>query len=120
MKIRLRLIKARPIFYTIIDKPNVSLGIVDSSLYTRRIVLKDDYHKKRMDMIAYVPVEFNYMETLAKIFIILARQRQFFQRNILNNAPVRLFAVAINTKSAFTGLYIENLFWYQQFDFQTN
>ena len=53
MKIRLRLIGAGPNFYMISDNPNVSLGIVDCSLYTRRIALKDDYHKKRMDMLAY-------------------------------------------------------------------
>ena len=44
MKIRLRLIRARHDFYMISDNPNVSLGIVDCSLYTRRISLKDDYH----------------------------------------------------------------------------
>ena len=59
MKVRLRLIRARPNFYMISDNPNVSLGIVDCSLYTRRIALKDDYLKKRMDMLAYTPVEFN-------------------------------------------------------------
>ena len=46
MKIRLLLIKARPNFNTVIDNPNVSLGIVGCSLYTRRSALKDDYHKK--------------------------------------------------------------------------
>ena len=57
MKISLRLIRARPTFYMISDNPNVSLTIVDCSLYTRRIALKDDYHNKRMDMLAYAPVE---------------------------------------------------------------
>ena len=42
MKIRLRLIKARPNFYMISDNPNVSLGTVHCSLYTRRIALRDD------------------------------------------------------------------------------
>ena len=116
MKVRLRLIRARPIFYMISDNPNVSLGIVDCSLYTRRIALKDDYHKKRMDMLAYTPVEFNYLETLAKTFIIPARQNQFIQENIFNNAPVRRIAIAMNTNSAFTGSYTENPFWYQQFE----
>ena len=37
--------------------PNVILGIVDSSFYTHGIALKDDYHKKRMNMLAYTPVE---------------------------------------------------------------
>ena len=45
MKVRIRLIRARPNFYMISDNPNVSLGIVDCSLYNRRITLKDDYHK---------------------------------------------------------------------------
>ena len=46
MKFRQRLIRARPIFYIIGDNPNVSLGIVDCSLYTPCIALKDDCHKK--------------------------------------------------------------------------
>ena len=116
MKLGLRLIRARPNFYMISDNRNVSLGIVDCSLYTRRIALKDDYHKKRMDMLAYTPLEFNYLETLAKTLIITARQNHFIQENIFNNAPVRRIAIAMNTNSAFTGSYIENPFWYQQFE----
>ena len=59
MKIRLRLIRARPKFYMISDNPNVSHGNVDCTFYTRRIALKDNYHKKRMDMLAYAPVQYN-------------------------------------------------------------
>ena len=98
------------------DNPNVSLGIVVCSLYTRRIALMDDYHKKRLDMLAHTPVEFNYLETLAKTFIIPDRQNQFIQVIIFNNAPVRRIAFAMNTNSAFTGSYTDNPFWYQQFD----
>ena len=116
MKNRLRLIRARPNFYMIRENPNVSLGIVDCSLYTRRIALKDVYHKKRMSRLAHTPVEFNYLVTLAKTFIIPARQNQFIQENVFNNAPVRQIAIAMNSNSAFTGSYTENLFWYQQFD----
>ena len=111
MKIRLRLIRARPNFYMISDNPNVSLGIVVCSLYTRRIALNDDYHKKRMDMLAYAPVEYNYLETLAKTFIILARQNQFIQEYSFNNAPTRRTAIAMNTNSAFTGFFTENPFF---------
>ena len=100
----------------IVDSPNVSLGIFDCSLYTCRIALKDVYHRKRMDMLAYTPVEFNYLETLAKTFIIPARQNQLIQENIFNNAPVRQIAIAKNTNSAFTASYTENPFWYQQFE----
>ena len=116
LKFRLRLITAKSIFYMISDNPNVSLGIVDCSLYTRRIALKDDYHKKRMDMLAYTPMEFNYLETLAKTFIIPTRQNQFIQENIFNIAPVRRLAIAMNTNSAFTGSYTKNPFWYEQFE----
>ena len=116
VKIRLRLIRARPNFYMISDNPNVSLGIFDCSIYTRRIAFKDDYHKKRMYMLAYTPVEFNYLETLAKTFIIPARQNQFIQQNIFNNAPVRRIAIAMNPNSAINGSYNESPPWYQQFD----
>ena len=116
MKIRLRLVRARSNFYMISDNPNVSLGVVDCSPYTRRIALKEDYHKERMDMLAYTPVEFNYLETLAESFIMPAGQNQFFQENIVNNAPVRRIAIAKKTNSAFTGSHTENPFWYQQFD----
>ena len=97
------------------DNLNVSLGIVGCSLYTRRIVLKDDYHKK-MDMLAYAPVEYKYLETLAKTFIIPPRHNQFIQENIFNNAPIRRIAIAMNTNSASTGSFTKNPSWYQQFD----
>ena len=58
-KISRRLIRARPSSYMISDNPNVSVGTVDCSLYTRRIALKDDYHKKRSDMLFYALVENN-------------------------------------------------------------
>ena len=116
MKIRLRLIRATPNFYMISDNPNVSLGIVDCSIYTRRIALTDDYHKKRMDMLAYTLLEFNYLESHAKTFIIPARQNQFIQENIFNNAPVHRIAIAMNKNFAITGSYTENPFWFQQFD----
>ena len=90
------------------DNPNASLGIVDWSLYTRCIALKIDYHKKRMDMLAYTPVEVNYLETLAETFIIPARQNQFNLENIFNNATIRRIAIERNTNSVFTGSYAEN------------
>ena len=65
MKIKLHQIRARPKLYMISDNPSVSLGIVDCSLYTRGIPLKDDYQKKRLDMLAYAPVENNCLVTLA-------------------------------------------------------
>ena len=71
-----------------------------------------------MDMLAYASVEYNYLETLAKTFIIPARQNHFIQENIFNNAPIHRIAIAMNTNSAFTCSFTENPFWYQQFDFR--
>ena len=56
------------------------------------------------------------METLAKTCIIPARQNQFPHENIFNNAPIRRTAIAMNSNSAFTGPFAENLFWYEQFN----
>ena len=89
---------------------------MDCFLYTRRVILKEGYHKKRMSQLAYAPVECNYMEALAKTFIIPARQNQFIQENIFNNAPICRIAIAMNSNSAFTGSFAENPFWYQQFN----
>ena len=73
IKIRLQLIRAKPNLYMISDNYNVSLGFVDCSLYSRPIAHKDDYHKKRMDKLAYTPVDFNFLETAANTSIIPAR-----------------------------------------------
>ena len=53
---------------------------------------------------------------MANTFIIPARQNQFIQANIFNNAPNRRVAIAMNINSSFTGPSTENPFWYQQFD----
>ena len=116
MKVQIPLIRARQNFYMISENPNVSLGIVDCSLYTRLVMLEENYHKKRMSQLAYVPVEHNYMETLTKTFIIPARQNQFIQENIFSSEPRCRRAIAMNSNSAFTGSFAENPFWYQQFD----
>ena len=69
-----------------------------------------------MYMLTNPPVEYNYLENLAMTLIIPARQNQFIQENIFNNAPIRRIAIVINTNSAITGSFTENPFWYQQFD----
>ena len=116
MKVRIRLNRARPNFYMVSENPIVSLGIVDCSLYTWQVMLKEDYHKRRMSQLAYSPVEYNYMETLTKTFIIPARQNQCIQENKFNNSPICRIAISMNSNSAFTGSSAENPFWYQQFN----
>ena len=117
-KIRLRLIRARSNSYVISHNPNISSGNNDCSPHTRLFALKDAHHNKKMYMLVYTPVEFTFLETPAKTVIIPARQNMFIQEYVFNNAPVRRFAIAMNTNSAFTGSYTENQFCYQQFDFR--
>ena len=81
------------------DNPLVNLGIVDCLLYTRRIALKDKNPMKKMDMLAYTPVEFHCLVTRAKTSGIPARQNKFFRENIFNNAPVHRIAVVTNANS---------------------
>ena len=85
-KIILRLVRDKPNFYMISDNSNVSLGSVDCSLYTPRIALNDDYHKK-MDMLACSPVGYNNLETLEKTFIIAARQTNSFRKTFSTKFP---------------------------------
>ena len=94
----------------------VSLGIVDCSLYTRCVTLKEDYHKKRMSQLTYAPVEYYYMETMAKTYIIPPKQNQFIQESIFNHTPIRRMTIAMNSDSAFTGSFAESPFCYQQFN----
>ena len=84
MKIRLRRLTAWSKFYMISDNPKISLGIVDCSFYTRRIALKDEYQKKKTGMFAYTPVEFNFLESLARTFIIPAWQSTSFKKTFLS------------------------------------
>ena len=116
LRIRLRLIRARPNFYMISDNHDISLGSVNCSLETCRMALKGDYHRKRMDLLALTCVEFNYLDTLARIFIIPARQNRFIREKVFNNAPICWIATGSNTNSPFTGSYNGNPFWYQNFD----
>ena len=76
---------------------------------------KNTLTKERMSQLAYAPVEYNYMETLAKTYMIPAPQNHFVQENFFNNASIRRIAIAMNSNSAFTGSFAENPFWYQRF-----
>ena len=103
-------------FHMSSDLPNVSLGIVDGSLYTRRNALNKDFYKKRMDMLAQIPMKYNFLQILVKTFIIPARQNQFIQEKVFNIAPLRPIAIATDTNSAFNSSYTDNPSWHQQFN----
>ena len=92
MKLSLRVIKSRFNFHNIRDSSNKSHGIVDFSLNTHCIALKDDYHNRRIDMPVHTPMEFKLLETLAITFMITPGQYRFIQENIVSNAPVNWIA----------------------------
>ena len=115
-KVRIKLIRARPNFYMLSDNPNVSLKIVDCSLFTRRILVAEPNHHCLQWNLEREPAHYNYMETIARTFIIPSCQNQFIQENVFfNKAPIRRIAVAMNTNLAVAGSFHENPFNYQQF-----
>ena len=100
-KVRLKLIRARPNFYMISYNPHVSLKVLDCSLFTRRVVVNEVYHQTIKYQLTHQPACYNFMETIARTFIIPSGQNQFIQENVFNNAPIRRIAIAMNTNSAF-------------------
>ena len=114
-KVRIKLVRAGPNFSMLSDNPNVSLKIVDCSLFTRRILVAEPNHQYLQWNLEREPAQYNYIETIARTFIILSRQNQFIQENIFNYAPIRRVAVAMKKNSAVAGSFYENPFSYQQF-----
>ena len=114
-KVRIKPIRARPNFYMLCYNPNVILKIVDCSLFTRRILVAEANHQYLHWNLESKPAHYNYMETIARTFVIPSRQNHFIQENVFNNAPIRKIVVAMNTNSAVAGSLHENPFNYQQF-----
>ena len=108
-KVRIKLVRARPNYYMLSDNPNVSPKIVDCLLFTRSILVAEPNHQYLQWNLERELAQYNYMETIARTFIIPSRQNQFIQEKIFNNAPIRRVAVAMNTNSAVAGSFHENL-----------
>ena len=87
-KVRIKLNRARPNFYMLSDNSNVSLKIVDCSLFTRRILVAELNHQYLQLNLEREPAQYNYMETIARTFIIISRQNQLIE-NIFNTAPIK-------------------------------
>ena len=114
-KVRLKLIRARHNLYMISYNPHVSLKVLDCSLFTRGVVVNEVYHQTIKYQLTHQPACYNFMETIARTFIISSGQNQFFQENVFNNAPITRVAIAMNTNSPFMGHFQENPFHYQKF-----
>ena len=52
-------------------------------------------------MLAYTPVEFNFLETLAEIFFLPARQHHFIEKVFFVEATVRRTAIGMKANSLF-------------------
>ena len=97
------------------DNSNVSLGILDCSLYTRRIALTDDYHKKRMDMLANIAVMFKQLEA-SKVLYHSRWTKPVHPRKDFQQCSSSSNCYCNECKLCITGPYTENQFWYQKFD----
>ena len=80
-KVRLKLIRARPNFYMIFYNPQVSLKVIYCFLFTRRVVVNEVNHQTIKYQLTYQPACYNFMETIARTFIIPSEQNQFIQEN---------------------------------------
>ena len=114
-KVRLKFIRARPNFCMISYNPQVSLNVLDCSLFTGRAVVNDAYHQTIKYQLTHQPACYNFMETIARTFVIPSGQNQFTQENVFNNALNRRVAIPTNTISASTGQCQETHFNYQKF-----
>ena len=112
-KVRIKLIRARPNFYMLSDNPKVSLKIDDCSLFTRRVLVAEPNHHYLQWNLKRDSAHCNYMETIARTFIISSRQNHFIQENVFNNAPIRRIAVAMNTNLPVAASFYEKPFNYQ-------
>ena len=80
--------------------PNVSLKNFDFSVFTRRNLVAGTNHQILQWNLEKEPAHYNYMETIARAFIIPSRQNQFIRENVFDNAPIKNIAVARNTNAA--------------------
>ena len=78
-KIRIKLIRARPNLYMLSDNPNLCLKNVDCSPFTRRILVAELNQQCLQWNLEREPAHYNYMEMIARTFIIPSRQNQFIQ-----------------------------------------
>ena len=69
-KVRIKLIRARSNFYMLSDNPNLSLKMVDYSLFSRRILVAEPNHRYLQWNLEIEPAQCNYMKTTARTFII--------------------------------------------------
>ena len=81
-KVRIELTRARLNFHMLSDNPNVSLKFVDCLLFVRTSLVAESNHQNLQWNLESEPAQYNYMENIARTFIIPSRQIQFIQYHI--------------------------------------
>ena len=94
---------------------DVTVKVLDFSLFTRRVVVNEVYHQNIKYKLPHKLACYNFVEKIARTFNISSGQNQFIQETVFNKAPIRRVAIAINTDSVFTGRFQGNPFHYQNF-----
>ena len=115
MKIRLRLIRARPNFYMISENTNVSLGFVIVHftlvvLLSRMIITRNEW-----TCLLTVLWSSTIWKLLQRLSSFLPDKTSSFKKSFSTMLQF-VGLLSRHTNSAFTGSYTENPFWYQQFD----
>ena len=87
---------------------------VDCSLFSRRVLVAEPNHKYLQCNLEREPAQHNYMETIARTFIIPSRQNQFIQEFNFKNASIGILAVAMKANSAVAGCFHKNPSSYQK------
>ena len=111
----LKLIRARPKLHVISYNLQVSLKVLDCSLFTTSDFVNQVYHQTIKYQLTHQPACYNFIETIARSFLIPSGPNQFIQENAFNNAPIRRITTAMKTNSAFIGHFQENPFRYRKF-----
>ena len=105
MKVRIRLIRAILNFYLMSKNADVSLRIVDCSLYTRRVKLNEDYHKK------------NWLNWhMLQLSITAWKHWQIHSGKHMEHRTYTSNSHRNDFNLCFTGFFAENPFCYQQFN----
>ena len=115
IKVRFERNQVGPNFYMLSDNSNVSMKIVDYSLFTRSFLEAEPNHQYLKYNLEREPDHYSYMETIARTSIIPFLQNIFMQENVFNNALISRCDVAVNTNLAVEGPFHGNPFNYRQF-----
>jgi hypothetical protein len=91
--------------------------ITEAELTIRRVELVQEYHDTIMRSLAGGDVvQYEYIESIPKSFMVQKDSKTFMQSNIFNNLPIRRITFAITENSKVSGVLDHTPFDFQKFD----